>query len=410
MFSGFDLADLFEASLVFKLLDLLAVASCLYTLLSIFAVRRAFPRENRQAAPKIAPGVAILKPLYGAEPGLAEHLLSFCRQDYAGPVQILFGVHDAGDPAAAVARRLVNALRAGQIAGVPLGLTAELIVDPAHHGSNGKIDNLINLSRHIAGEVVVLADSDIAVAPDYLTRLTAALERPGVGAVTCLYRGLPMTGLWSRLCAMGVDFAFLPNVVTGLALKMAQPCIGATIALRRDVLDAIGGFEPLKDQLADDYILGARVRGLGLEVAIADFVVLHAHGETSFGDLWRQELRWARTIRALDPLGYFGSAVTHPFGWAALAMLAGGFEAGGVLLFCVALLCRLTLQDEIDQRFPGRVHPLYLMPLRDLLSFALFWASFLPGSLHWRGQGFELRDDGVMTPVEIEDEGAEAAR
>jgi ceramide glucosyltransferase len=418
MLTGLDGSDLFDSTLPLKLLYVLALASCLYTLLSVLAVRRFFPQANRQEAqsqeaqsqdaPKCAPSVTILKPLYGAEPDLGDHLLSFCRQNYDGPVQILFGVHDSADPAAAVARRIVNALRAGEIAGAPAGLTAELVVDSSRHGGNGKVDNLINLSRHISGDVVVLADSDIIVAPDYLDRLTAALDEQGVGAVTCLYRGAAMEGLWSRLCAMGVDYSFLPNVVTGLALNMAKPCIGATIALRATVLERIGGFAPLKDQLADDFVLGALVRGLGLKVAVADFAVLHAHGERSFSDLWRQEIRWARTIRSLDPAGYFGTAVTHPLGWGLLAMVFGAFEPGAVLLFFVAVLCRLSLQDEVDQRFPGDTHPLYLAPLRDLLGFALFWASFAPGQLRWRGQDFALRDDGVMTPVE--DEQAEAAR
>jgi ceramide glucosyltransferase len=401
------LDHLFEASAPFGLFSLLALASCLYTLLAVLAVR-AFPRENREAAPTRAPSVTVLKPLYGAEPGLSDNLLSFCRQDYPGPVQILFGVHDASDPAAAVARKIVNDVRAGDIAGAPAGLTAELVIDPARHGSNGKVDNLINLSRRIAGEVVVLADSDIIVAPDYLNRLTAVLEPDGVGAATCLYRGVGRTGLWSRLCAAGVDYAFLPNVTTGLALKLAEPCVGATIALRKTVLDQIGGFAPLKDQLADDFALGVLVRGLGLKVAVADFAVLHANAERSMGDFWRQELRWARTIRSLDPAGYFGTIVTHPLGWGFLDMAYGGFAFGASLLFLVAILCRLILRDELDTRFPCDRRPIYLLFLRDVLGFALFFVSFLPGRLSWRGQDFSLRDDGVMT-LAVEDEEAGAA-
>ena len=406
MLTGLEAGVLLDASLPIKALYFLALASCLYTLLAIFAVRR-FPRENRAAAPKTAPAVTILKPLYGAEPGLSDHLLTFCRQDYAGPVQILFAVHNAADAAAAVARRIVNAVRAGEIEGAPAGLTAELMIDPTSHGSNGKVDNLINMSRGIAGEVVVLADSDIVVAPDYLNRLTAALEGEGVGAVTCLYRGVAMTGFWARLCAMGVDYAFLPSVAVGLALKLAKPCIGATIALRREVLDGIGGFAPLKDQLADDFVLGARVGDLGLKVVVADFAVLHAHGERSLAGLWRQEIRWARTIRSLDPAGYFGTIVTHPVGWGVLAVAFDAFQPGAVALLGAGLLCRRMLQDEVDRRFAGEAQPHGLLPLRDLLGFCVFWASFLPGQLRWRGQDFALRDDGVMTPVE--DEQAEAA-
>jgi ceramide glucosyltransferase len=403
----FDLLDLIAASPLESLCYALAIVSCLYTLLSIFSLRR-FPRvESRVdlAAPR---GVTLLKPLYGAEQGLFEHLTTFCRQDYAGPVQILFGVHDAEDPAAAVARKIVNALRAGAIEGAPAGMTAELVVDSAQHGANGKVSNLINLSRRIEHDIVVLADSDIIVAPDYLTKLTAALARPGVGLVTSLYRGVPKAGLWSNLGAMWVDYGFLPNVVTGVTLKLANPCIGATIGLRRATLEAIGGFRAIKDQLADDYAIGEAVRVLGLKVALVDFAVGHAHGETDFRDLWRREMRWARTIRSLDPLGYIGLVVTFPLAWSLLALPVGDFDPAGVILTLAALLCRLTLQDEVDQRFAGVAHPLYLSPLRDLLSFAVFVVSFIPGQVHWRGRAFAMGENGVMAPVNGADEETEA--
>lgn len=377
----------------------LAVLSSCYTLMSIVCVRR-FPRAGRDAGSHDAPGVSLLKPLYGAEPGLYEHLASFCRQTYAGPVQILFGAHAADDPAAAVAQALIDDLHAGKIDGVPAGLTAELIVDPAQHGANGKVSNLINLSRHIRQPIVVLADSDIVVEPDYLARLTAALEKPGVGAVTCLYRGMPQAGLWSTLCAMSVDYAFLPNAVTGVALKLAQPCIGATIALRRSTLEEIGGFAVVRNQLADDYELGAAVRAAGEKVVLADFAVGHAHGERCFRDLWRQEMRWARTIKLLDPLGYVGSAVTFPLAWSLIALAVGGFDPAGVLLTGAALLCRLTLQDEVDRRFKGAAHAAWLSPLRDLLGFAIFLASFLPGQVRWRGRDYQVIEDGAMAPAE----------
>lgn len=402
------LADLFGAIWLSPLFYGMAIAACLYTLVSIFSLRR-FPRQY-EGRRSLSPGITVLKPLYGAEKGLYQHLASFCRQTYAGPVQILFGVHDKSDAAAFVARKVVSDLRAGRIDGAPVGLTATLIVDSDLHGTNGKVSNLINLSRHIAHDMVVLADSDIIVAPDYLRKLAYALAKPGVGLVSCLYRGLPMAGLWSRLGAMGVDYSFLPNVVTGVTLKMARPCIGATIALRRSTLEAVGGFEAIKDQLADDYALGEAVRGLGMQAVLADFTVGHAHGETEIRDLWRREMRWARTIRSLDPLGYAGLAVTYPLAWALLALLAGGFAVPGVILAFTALLCRLTLQDEVNQRFPGLAHhALWLTPLRDLLSFAIYLASFAPGLVHWRGREFELVENGEMSPVEAEDSEVEVA-
>ena len=298
---GSDLADLIAAAPVAAPFFVLAVASCLYTLLAFVSVRR-FKRCEGATKPWKSPGVTVLKPLYGVEEGLYENLLSFCRQTYSGPVQILLGVHEPDDTAASIARRIVAAARAGRIEGAPARLSVELVVDPTLHGTNGKVSNLINLSRRIENELVVLADSDIMVAPDYLDRLAASLQRPGVGIVTCLYRGRPLAGFWSRLGAMGVDYGFLPNVLTGLALNMARPCVGATIALRRCVLGAIGGFESVKDQLADDYALGEAVRARGLKVVLADFVVGHAHARNrDLKDVWRRDMRWARTIRAVDP-------------------------------------------------------------------------------------------------------------
>ncbi len=406
--SWLDLVDEIDAAFLQPLFYGLAIAACLYTLLAIFSLRR-FSRAASVPAADIAPSVTVLKPLYGEEAGLYEHLASFCRQDYAGPVQILFGVHEACDPAAAVAWKIVNALRAGKIDGAPPGLRAELIVDPALHGSNGKVSNLINLSSHIAHEMIVLADSDISVASDYLQRLAAALARPGVGLVTCLYRGRPMAGLWSRLGAMGVDYGFLPNVVTGVTLGLARPCIGATIALRRATLQAIGGFVAIKDQLADDYALGEAVRGRDSKVALADFAVGHAHGEETFGELWRRDLRWARTIRSLDPLGYIGLAVSFPLAWSLLALLADDFALVAAILAVAALLCRLTLQDEVDHRFPGVAHALWLAPLRDVLGFAIFIVSLFPGQVRWRGRDYSMGEDGSMAPVAAKDTEAEAA-
>lgn len=377
----------------------LAVGAIAYSLLALASLRR-FPRPTPQAKPWAAPGVTILKPLYGAEDGLFEHLLTFCRQTYRGPVQILFGVHSAEDAAAPVARRIVALARAGLIDGAPPRLTVELVIDPTVHGGNGKVSNLINLSKKIEQPVVVLADSDISVRPDYLDRLVAALQKPGVGLVTCLYRGRPLAGLWSQLGAMGVDYHFLPNVLTGVALNMAHPCVGATIALRRATLEAIGGFECIKDQLADDYMLGEAVRGLGLNVALADFVVGHAHCEKSFGELWRRDMRWARTIRQLDPAGYFGMAATFPLPWALLAWGSSGFSllAGG--LVGAAALCRALLHRAVDRRFPGPAHDVWLGPIRDVIGFSIFLGSFLPGQVFWRGREFSVADDGVMTEVD----------
>ena len=177
------------------------------------------PRRGSPAS--LAPAVTVLKPLHGAEPGLRENLASFCEQDYAGPIQIVFGVHDAADKAIPVVRELQRAHP---------GLDIALVVDGRVHGENRKVSNLVNMARAISHEIIVMSDSDIRVGRDYLDHVVERLHRPEVGFVTCLYTGEACGGVWSDLSAMGINYQFLPNVVMGLRLAMAEPCFGATVA------------------------------------------------------------------------------------------------------------------------------------------------------------------------------------
>lgn len=370
-----------------------------YAVFAASCVRRLRRWPARAAAS--LPDTTILKPLYGAEPELQANLESFLRQDYPGRVQVIFGVHDPADPAAASARAAIVAAGLASQVGVEQGngrCRAELVADPTRHGSNGKVSNLINMMREARHGTIVLADSDMRVAPDYLRHIAAALHQPGVGAVTCLYRGLPVAGLWSRLSALAIDTHFLPSVLVALRLGLARPCFGSTIALGRDTLARAGGFETLKDRLADDYELGAAVRRLGLSVAIPPMLVAHCCSEASFTELMSHEIRWARTIRLVDPVGFAGSVVTHPlpFALAALA-LDGGTAASGALL-AVTLACRLWVQIQVAGITGDGRGGWALVPARDLLSFAVFVASLWPGSVRWRGEKLGVRRDGTMTP------------
>lgn len=368
----------------------LALIGCLYALFAADTVRRADRRRRAvpdTVAPVAAPGVSILKPLHGAEPGLTDNLASFCRQDYAGPVEAGFGVQRADDPAIGMVKAL--------IAAAP-GADLRLVIDPAQHGANRKVSNLINIFAGSRYGVVVLADSDIHVGRDYLARVVTALQQPGVGLVTCLYKGLATDSPWSRLSALGIDYHFLPSVLAGLRLGLANPCFGSTIALRRETLAAIGGFAAVADQLADDYALGALVRAQGLKIAIPDMVVGHTCPESSFRELLAHDLRWARTIRLVDPIGHLGSAVTHALPFALIA----GLWHGGVLgfgLIGLALACRMLVQIQVDRYLEAAPGRMWLGPVRDVLSFAIFLGSLFPGAVTWRGGRFGVRHDGSMT-------------
>lgn len=363
----------------------LAGIGCVYAVFAAGSVRRMLGWPS--PAERSLPAITILKPLYGAEPELEANLESFLALDYPAPVRVVFGVHDAADPAAAAARSAMAR---------HAGADAVLVVDSARHGSNGKISNLINMMHEARHDALVLADSDMRVSPDYLRRVVAALDQPGIGLVTCLYHGLPVAGFWSRLSAMAIDNHFLPSVLVALRLGLARPCFGSTIALRRETLARAGGFESLEDRLADDYELGAAVRRLGLEIAIPPMLVSHCCSEKAFAELMGHELRWARTIRLVDPLGFAGSLVTHPLPFALLALPLGGFAPLSLAVLAAALACRLAVQIQVQRMTGGRRRDLLLGPLRDLLSFAVFALSYLPGRLSWRGERFGVDGDGRM--------------
>jgi ceramide glucosyltransferase len=331
-----------------------------------------------------------LKPLCGAEAGLEANLASFCNQDYPGPVQIVLGLQDPADPAASIANRLIAAFPHTDI---------DLTIDARLHGSNRKISNVINSISRSSGEIVVLSDSDIRVPPTYLRRITAALQAPGVGLVTCLYRGLPIAGLWSQLAAAEIDHRFLPSVLVGLRLGLAKPCFGSTIALRAETLGRIGGFAAFADQLADDYAVGTAVRRLGLKVAIPPMVIDHVCSEPSFAALARRELRWARTIRLVDPLGYAGLVVTHPLPFALAAAGLGGFSGASLAILVLVLACGFLVPLQFARSLGAARVPVWLAPVRDLLSFAIYLAGFLPWAVSWRGRRYRIGPDGTLTPA-----------
>ena len=366
----------------------LTACGCAYALAATALVRR-FTRDGAPTATAF-PGISILKPLHGAEATLYDNLRSFCDQDYAGPVQLLFGVQNADDPAIAIVDRLV-AERPGH--------DIQLLVTTHPRGPNPKVANLAGLQRHIRHDVVVLSDSDVAVERDHLSRTVAALDQPGVGLVTCLYRGEAQRGFWARLASMAIDYHFLPGVLVGLRLGLARPCFGSTIALRRELLAAIGGFDAFLDQLADDNAIGEAVRAHGMRVAIPPFVVVHACPEQSAAELLRHELRWARTLRAVSPSGYAGLAITHPLPFAILGAWTSGSGALGASVIAAAIGCRLVLQRQVDHTLHVSPSRWWLGPPRDLLAFAVYVASFFVDVVNWRGHRYRVRPDGTLIPI-----------
>jgi ceramide glucosyltransferase len=358
-----------------------AFVGCIFTLIESFSVLRF---SGVAAPPSTAqPPVTVLKPLHGAEPGLAARLARLCEQDYAGPVQLIFGVQDEAAPVAAVAEEIKAAFP---------DKTIELAVDSRSHGGNRKVSNLINMLPGARYDTVVLSDSDIVVGPGYLRGITALLA-PQVGAVTCLYHGIG-EGIWARLSALDINARFLPQAIIAASLGLEQHCCGATIALRRSMLDRIGGFGAFADMLADDHAIGAAVRSAGYDVVTAPFLVGHRCFESSLRQLFLHKLRGARTIRTIEPIGYAGTIITHPLPLALLGALSGGI--GALLVVAAALASRMMLCRCAERRFGLPRQNFWLVPLHDVIAFAVYVTSFFGARVHWRGADYRVTAEGTL--------------
>ncbi|MGH8183783.1 MAG: bacteriohopanetetrol glucosamine biosynthesis glycosyltransferase HpnI [Rhodanobacteraceae bacterium] len=361
----------------------IAAAAFAYAWIALLASRRRLRPFSATSphAPAVHP-VTVLKPLRGADPYLYENLRSFCVQSHPD-YQLVFGVRDFEDPAIAVVQRLRAEFPARDMA---------LVVNPAAHGSNPKVSNLINMLPFAKHDWLVLADSDIRVSADYLARVTAPLATLDTGIVTCLYRGIAEHGFWSWLGRMFIDDWFVPSVRLAHAFSQPRYAFGSTIALRRDVLGAIGGFEVLKDTLADDFWLGELVRRRHLRIVVSDLLVGTQVSETRLSSLWTRELRWLRTVRALAPWGFSMTWVcfTTPVAVLGFALAPGTWAAS---LAALGIGARLVL--HFMQARAERPHlpwfEVLLVPLRDTL-LLLQWATALTGwRVHWHGRTLDAR-------------------
>ncbi len=345
--------------------------------------RRVDARQARDRSDDALPPISVLKPLHGDEPMLETALAGFITQDYP-TLQIVFGVQSAADPAIAVVQRLRRQFPDRDL---------RLVVDPTPHGENRKVGNLINMLPHASYDLLVISDSDIHVAPDYLRQVADSFRSsPAVGLVTTLYHGIPASRSLSRRMAAGqINHSFMPGVLLSRLLGR-QDCLGSTMALHRTTLEAIGGLPMLASHVADDSVLGRLVREQGRTIAIAASLTATTVAETSAADLFAHELRWGRTVRAVEPLGYALSSVQFPLFWASLALAAAPQAAWSWCLFAAIWAMRALTAARIDRLIGviglrrGETMPFLLLPLRDWVSAVVMAASFTGSRVHWRGQ------------------------
>lgn len=362
-------------TLIVWLAGLFALIGVIQQYLGTFLIQR----FHAAPAPVLTehPPVSLLKPLCGVEPLTELALESFFLIDY--PVyQLVFGVQNKQDPVLDIVARLRARYPERDVT---------VIVDPTLHGTNRKISNLINMYPAAAYETLVMSDADIHVPPYFLDRVVAALSAPRVGLVTTLYTGLPGTPhLATLMGANQINYTFLPGAL--LARKLGrQDCLGVTMALTKTVLAEIGGLEAVANHLADDQVLGRIVRAKGYELTLAPVIPATTVPENDFRALFRHELRWARTIRALVPIPYAASVLQISLFWAMLAVLASGFAPWAWVLFVLVLLARYCAARRIDAMLGlPKAGDAWLFLVRDFCSALIYIASYTGDKVDWRGQ------------------------
>jgi len=375
---------------VFSMLGVLAACYWFFALACVIRLAR------RPAAPSRRwPPVTILKPLCGDDGRLDANLRTFCTQDY--PVyEVILGVRDATDPAVAVAARLTREFHVPRV---------RLVVDGRTTGANRKVANLLNMVRHARHQTLVIADADMAVTPDYLRAVVGPLDDSAIGLTTCLYVAIPDAGLASRLGAMFINDWFLPAACAGAALEPLRHAFGATLACRRSTLVAVGGLEALADDLADDHRLGALVSARGWRVALVPYLVCDHVVEPSLRALFLHELRWARTLRTLRPVGYALSLLTHaiPVSLVWLACASNVALALGMLGAHVGLrvLARAVIHRAVAQ--PLHWGDTLLVPARDVVSFVVGLLAFTGRQVRWNDDCLRVDAGGRLRPVATTD-------
>lgn len=334
------------------------------------------------------PPISILKPICGCDRRTYENLASFCRQDYPN-YQIIFGVQNWNDPSIKIVKQI--------IADFP-NLDIQYAVSDRTIGANRKISNLIHAFAKADHEILLLADSDVYVRPNYLQQVVQPLKQPEVGVVTCLYSSL-VEGWVATLEALSAATEFHPGVLVSNQLEGIKFAMGQTIVLRRSVLEEIGGFEAIANYLADDYQLGYLPAQLGYKVVLSHHSVDHILPVSTLTEAFQRQTRWMMGIRVSRPWGYAGLIFTYGTVASVVFLLATGCSLFGWIVFGVTWIIRLVtawfigvkhLHDPIATKF------LWLVPFRDVVSFAFWCHGFISNRIEWRGHQFRLTKGGKL--------------
>jgi ceramide glucosyltransferase len=366
-------------------LAVLLTGSLVYCVLIVVATRRFL--STTLPNPGNKPPISVLKPLCGHDDGLEENLRSFLTQDYP-KYEVLFGVHRSDDPAVAVAENIIREF-SGRI-------SARLVITGESPIPNAKAFSLNRMVREANYDVLVMSDSDVRVTPSLLSHLAQELQDDHIGLISCPYRAVPGKSLWSRLEAIGMNTELLGGVMVARMIEGMRFALGCTVAVRRSVLEDMGGFGYLQEFLAEDFVIGQRAAELGHGVLFSSYVIEHRIGSQQMMPNLGHRMRWARSTRRSRPLGYWGQIFTYPLPLALL--LCAVYPSAWPVLFLTMILrgaaalatARDIVHDPVTQR------QWWLLPIQDVIGFFVWISGFMGDKIIWRNRKCTVLRDGRL--------------
>jgi ceramide glucosyltransferase len=354
----------------------LATAVCV----AFFLRRRRFPPEGRGTG-GFAPPVSLLKPVCGLEKDLFDNLATACRQDYRD-CEVLYGLQSKDDPALAVLERIRAAYPQRNI---------RIVADENQVGPNGKVGNLHNLVLKARGEVLVISDSDMVLEPDYLESIVAPLSDPRIGICCTLYRAWRPATLWEALALLSYNLDFVPSIVFAVVTGSSLACPGATLAMRREVLDEIGGLPPLGDYLVEDYELARRVAEKGYRIHFVPYVARMGLDLAACRAWWRQQVTWDQKTKSANPAGFFFTLLIRGIPFALIYALVGGPWGGSVLFAATGIRLVTAVSNALLLGDADGISRIWLLPLRDLLALPVWSVALFKRRTCWKGKCFVLK-------------------
>jgi ceramide glucosyltransferase len=368
---------------------LLALVPLGYYVTAILAAIRFFRRERAKQLPAFTPPVTLLKPVRGVDFGSYENFASFCVQNYP-EYEILFCVNEMSDAAVPVVERVMKDFPERRI---------RIFSNAPQIGSNRKINNLALLTREAKYEILLQTDGDVRVGPNYIRELVASFADPAVGVVSCFYRAIAQNSFWAEFEAVGTASDYFAGVLVAEWKEGITFALGASVATTKSWLAKIGGYEAIANLLADDYELGNRVHQAGGKVWLCREPVWTMYLAQGAEGFWDHQVRWARTTRLCRPASFVGLLFTHGMPWVLLAatvapstwIAAGYLLAYLILRFVMAWVVGIwgINDDVLRRRF-------WLIPLRDLFSFAVWLAAFASNRVTWGGLEYVTKDGKMM--------------